>query len=370
MAEDEIAISFGAGTSGHQYLTAGWSFPERGGTWSDDTRSGLVLPRPGRGDCEIVLDISPEVSSDLWPRQRVAAEVNGTPIAQVSLSARTRLALWVSAAVLDRNTDVELVLRLPDCVQPAALWGTADQRALGIFLHRVELRPLDPDRRRLRPIGRPVPLPELMTSFESLGVNCELGLVQRHFGADPLGLLRFGLTRLSTLIAMLNDDLREIGNPSTTEVVVEDDEYMVHDRCYGLRYHTWITPATAALATVRQQELIRLPFLKRKLLEDLAEAEKLFVYRGETRLVPEEVEALLAALRRHGPNKLLLVEEIRDGRLAGSVEPAAPDLLRGYVTRLAPLQYAIGFLPDDWLMLLRNAHQAWRMLTAAPLLFT
>lgn len=32
---------------------------------------------------------------------------------------------------------------------------------------------------------------ELVARFESLGDNCEFGLVQRHFGAEPVGVFRF-----------------------------------------------------------------------------------------------------------------------------------------------------------------------------------
>ena len=41
------------------------------------------------------------------------------------------------------------------------------------------------------------PLDQLMLRFEALGDNCELGLVQRRAGAEPLGLLRLLLTLAS-----------------------------------------------------------------------------------------------------------------------------------------------------------------------------
>ena len=39
---------------------------------------------------------------------------------------------------------------------------------------------------------------ELFLQFESLGHDCEFGFVQRHFNADPHGLLRWGKTSLGT----------------------------------------------------------------------------------------------------------------------------------------------------------------------------
>jgi len=48
---------------------------------------------------------------------------------------------------------------------------------------------------------------ELMLQFENIGDNCEFGLVQRHFNADPVGLLRFaGLGDPRRLIRFLDDD--------------------------------------------------------------------------------------------------------------------------------------------------------------------
>ena len=32
---------------------------------------------------------------------------------------------------------------------------------------------------------------DLVFAFESIGDNCELGMLQRHVGIEPLGLLRF-----------------------------------------------------------------------------------------------------------------------------------------------------------------------------------
>ena len=35
------------------------------------------------------------------------------------------------------------------------------------------------------------PLNELLLQFEPIGDNCEFGLMQQYFGAEPLSLLRF-----------------------------------------------------------------------------------------------------------------------------------------------------------------------------------
>jgi hypothetical protein len=58
----------------------------------------------------------------------------------------------------------------------------------------------------------PLPPAQLMLRFEALGQNCEFGVVQRHYGAEPLGLLRFSSTPLHLLVAALNNDLAVLAN--------------------------------------------------------------------------------------------------------------------------------------------------------------
>ena len=48
---------------------------------------------------------------------------------------------------------------------------------------------------------------ELVLHFESIGDNCELGLVQRRAGAEPLGLLRFAGAPLRSFLRALAADL-------------------------------------------------------------------------------------------------------------------------------------------------------------------
>ena len=59
---------------------------------------------------------------------------------------------------------------------------------------------------------------DLVLRFESLGDNCELGLVQRAAGVEPLGLLRFADSSLDRLVRLLDARADGIAEPSKVAV--------------------------------------------------------------------------------------------------------------------------------------------------------
>lgn len=215
-------------------------------------------------------------------------------------------------------------------------------------------------------------LDQLVTCFESLGDSCEFGLVQRQAGAEPLGLLRFaGFTgaveqRLEELIAALDRDFAGLGDEDTVQIRLEGEpghqEYIVHETTYGLMYHTFLGPTDVTEATLRRNEAIRLRFLRRKLLADLAAAEKIFVWKANFPIARSRVERLLTALRRHGPARLLWVCAAGDvGGRAGDVERLADGLMRGLVDRFAPYDRMDDISHSAWFAV---CEAAWRTLAA------
>ncbi len=186
----------------------------------------------------------------------------------------------------------------------------------------------------------------LVGQFESLGDSCEFGLVQRVAGAEPLGLLRFaGFSgaldhRLEELVAALDRGFEGLGDTDTVQVTVAGEpghqEYLLREATYGLQYHTFLSPTDVDVATLRKNESIRLRFLRRKLLADLASAEKIFIWKSNLPVEETRVRRLLAALRRHGPATLLWVcaADVASGRV-GDVEKLSDNLLRGVIDRFA-----------------------------------
>jgi hypothetical protein len=73
----------------------------------------------------------------------------------------------------------------------------------------------------------------------------------------------------------------------------------------------------------------RLPFLRRKFLEDLALGEKIFLLRATISVSDAEALAFWAAINCHGRNTLLFIDRDNRGE-TGTVEMLAPRLLLGH----------------------------------------
>lgn len=195
-----------------------------------------------------------------------------------------------------------------------------------------------------------IPVKELMTSFESIGENCEFGLVQRRCGAEPLGLLRFSSAPLPKLLAALKAGFAGMGLSENVEVQVSGNgrEYMILDKAFGLLYHAWVQVGEDTAEKVREREVRRLPFLIRKLTEDFSSAEKIFVFHGIAPLNLEQAEELADAVQSYGPSKLLWVELADAHNPAGTAKEVAPGLLKGFMDRFAPGENAHDLSLDCW----------------------
>jgi len=197
----------------------------------------------------------------------------------------------------------------------------------------------------------------LMLRFESLGENCEFGLVQRRCGAEPLGLLRFASAPLPKLLAALRARFQGMGAPNNIVVELSSNgrEYMVQDRAFGFNYHAWVALGEQTPQEIHAREVRRVPFLIRKLIEDLTAGEKIFVYHGMEPLTLAAARNLAAALRGYGPGTLLWVERADADHQAGSVERIEAGLLKGHIDRFAPGENAHDFSVESWTQLCQAA---------------
>lgn len=183
-----------------------------------------------------------------------------------------------------------------------------------------------------------IPANELMLAFESIGEKCDFGAVQRHFGVEPLGLLRFSFSPFEPLIAALEDRFEAIGTVEDTGFELFRDETILTMKKYGLYFHTFVyeseLPTAEKRDAFREQQRRRLVFLKRKLVADLEEPQKICVYSSDDRTTDADAERLFAALRAFGPNWLLYVRPADSTHPVGTVETRREGLYIGYYPRL------------------------------------
>ncbi|MCQ4162086.1 tetratricopeptide repeat protein [Roseomonas sp. GC11] len=193
------------------------------------------------------------------------------------------------------------------------------------------------------PEGQGAPeMQRLMERFVSLGgarYGCEFGLAQQAFGAVTLSLLRWAGIGLPALLAGLAEDFAGVGEVGQTRLDapgLPGGEYMLRDLRYGIHTHTFLHRLPGAPEEVLRQSCERLAWLRRRLLRQLAEGRHVFVYRRAYRqLEEEEMHRLHAAIRRHGPGRLLCVRRSEDPGLWGQVRVIGPGLMVGHVARFA-----------------------------------
>lgn len=257
-----------------------------------------------------------------------------------------------------------------------------DIPTLACGLQQIAQRP-----RRKTPRGRddrPAPLclagtpaDEILFAFESLGDNCEFGLVQRYCGIEPLGLLRLAgfhapvEQRLSRLTEALRRGFDGLGTPDTIKHFFTPHgpprEFMIHELVYDLHFHSGVHEDEIAPDAIPRRESRRLTFLRRKLLEDLQSGEKIWVWKSRPTTHLAQVEPLLDTLRRLGPNKLLWVVEADGQHPPGTAERLNTDLVKGWIEPVETAETECDVRIVSWLHVCEAAHAMLRPERSAPL---
>ncbi len=178
----------------------------------------------------------------------------------------------------------------------------------------------------------------LLARFESLGDNCEFGLVQRGAGHEPMSLFHAAGTDVARLVLGLCRRFDGLGDPAFTKLEWRDDasEYSLVDPRY-LSVHTLHKERIADPA--REEEIrlagcARLRLLRRKLLADIETGRRIFVFKISDytpRLAT--FAAVQAALRGIGPAPLLCVVRAATPAQIGQVEALGDGLYVGHIDR-------------------------------------
>lgn len=185
----------------------------------------------------------------------------------------------------------------------------------------------------------------LMAGFCSIGCNCELGLAQRHAGAEPLDLLRWAHVTERTLLAMLEDRFARIG--TALAIDTNPHEHMVANAAYGFCWHSFARPDRTSAEDVLAREIIRLPRLAEKLMDELSGSRRVFLRRSSGL---EDPRRLLAAMEVYGGGPTLAY--VTEGAFAVEARWSTAGYVRGFMPRFGDADDLTATTPmDDWLHL-------------------
>jgi hypothetical protein len=196
---------------------------------------------------------------------------------------------------------------------------------------------------------------DLVLEFESIGDNCELGILQRQVGAEPLGLLRFAGAPLRNLVRALNARFAGIADPDRIRIEPENGEYMVKLAAYNFTHHADVKIGEMEPEKVHERQCRTVRFLADKLIADLESAAKILVFRQNEPLLGGDLLDLRIALSAYGPYILLWVREACAGHPPGTVDVADERMMVGYVRRLAKRHDVPELDAKSWLQVLRRA---------------
>jgi hypothetical protein len=251
--------------------------------------------------------------------------------------------------------------RYPD-VRPSGLNPLVHYRLFGAAQGRDASRRSSPLADRKSSDLQPGSLFDL---FQSLGDNCELGLVQSAFFANQLGLFKFASTPIEGLIAALRSRFDALTSADHIDIRVrthgpQDEwrELWVISKVYGIGFHAG-RAAVVGPDKLENTEIRRLGLLTRMFIEDMEEAEKIFVYKSNLHISREKIEELHASMRAYGPVTLLWVTVETSDRAAGIVEEISEGLLRGYIDRFAPYEDVNDYSAEVWKTICANARDLW-----------
>ena len=183
---------------------------------------------------------------------------------------------------------------------------------------------------------------DLFMRFESVGENCELGFVQRYFGAETLGLFRWGGLPFERLLQLLSSGCQDLGRAEKTELYINDvDEYSTKDRASGLVTHGFMSRDRISEDMAFSRLCRRMEYLRDKFMEDLAAREKIFVFTSLEPLEDQAFRQLNDAMARHGAVDLLCMRLADETHPAGTVRLVAGGPMVGHLDRL-------GFDGKNW----------------------
>jgi len=208
--------------------------------------------------------------------------------------------------------------------------------------------------------------------FESLGggglnengwaFGCEFGYWQRSLRLEPLGLLRWASIGPQNLRRGLETGFLGVEDPKALRLREHTGrDWGATQMTFGMQLdHTNMDRAEVSQENATERVAKGLGFLRLKLLADLAEGEKLFVYRTFDHTLDDEMQVALAnAVHRYGKSTLLYVQVETQDHPAFSAVRKDPNLIVGYIDHFAPREGRLDYNAVGWEAVCRAALNVW-----------
>lgn len=311
----------------------------------------------------------PENVDAQWNRAQAALIMGDLAEAESSAEAAIRIApshlhamrVWAEIAVYKRDW-VEALSRWTRALEkhPDSLYlkDGIGQTRIAMEFDLLENSTVVPDVAVPDSQQEDIALVSLFSEFESLGSNCEFGLVQRYVGLEPLGLLRWANITPERLAKLFESNFEGVGIPENTSLeITPTGEYSLRDKRY-FGMHTFLKVGQIPEEKLFRQMTRRLSFLKDKMIEDLQLAEKIFVYKFHQRnLTDYEIRRIFDAMRRFGPCRLLCVHHPWGNKQNHTLEDWGDGLFVGFMSELTsdPHDYSRHF--DAWVGLCQGTRR-------------
>lgn len=368
--EVKHTISFKEGGNSRSYIGNGWSLSEKDHTWTVGNNSCIVLPK-------LNYDFGFIIELHLWPHisekckfQEIKVTCDNEHVGNTIIS-KHDIVSWV---VNNNHNGANYTVINFEIPNSSISSSKTDPRILGLAFIEIRILKITKEYEisdiELYNSSVPMSLEESETycklqlqksiqeialSVESLGGNCEVGLFQRQCGVEPLGLYRFNASTIDRLVYGLDRNYDNLGEKDSIDPFPESEsDWIINEKRYMMRYHTWLRPDEHTREQMIIKEMKRLPFLRRKFLEDLELGQKLFIYHNTSIISLEQMLTLLTAFRRKSSAYLLCVFPETDGNKAGFVKEYLPGLFLGFISHFSfhgipPIAKA------DWVVVIANA---------------
>lgn len=206
-------------------------------------------------------------------------------------------------------------------------------------------------------------LPKIASDMESIGRNCEFGFVQRDTGTDPVSLLRWAGTPRASLIDGLRNKFADLAEEMTGRAEPphrppEDQYWWLTCKRYGILFHTGekvaATTAEKATAAIRQ----RTRWLADKLISDIRDGDKLFVFSDSTMTEPDDALDLLSAMRGIGPAWLWSIAQNK--ATPPDTMTLGDGMIASWMPHLTEPGNAVDYHPGPWRVGMCVAHSIWQ----------